>query len=175
MIFTYEVNSKVNTSHVLYSVQERGRYPPILQCHNPPTCTRWNNKYIHSDCMSVHYHSSCKLNAPIKLQTEVHVITTWPFKKLLKVWWWWWWWGGAIGQNFTIHLTYKIYSSAMLYSKGSKSWYTYFQTIIQIYIKRRKLYGQHIWFWAHSFPYMTQGWNYSHMWCDQIVSGLIIK
>lgn len=83
--------------------------------------------------------------------------------------------GGAIGQNFTIHLTYKIYSSAMLYSKGSKSWYTYFQTIIQIYIKRRKLYGQHIWFWAHSFPYMTQGWNYSHMWCDQIVSGLIIK
>jgi hypothetical protein len=67
-------------------------------------------------------------------------ITTWPFKKLLKEC------GGGRGsgtirQNFIIHLTYKIYNSAMLYSKESNSWY--FQTVIQIYIKRRKLYGQH--------------------------------
>jgi len=32
-----------------------------------------NNKYIHADCMSVHFHSSCKPNAPIKRPKEVYL------------------------------------------------------------------------------------------------------
>lgn len=117
-----------------------------------------NDKYMHADCMSVHFHSSCKPNAPIKRPKEVYLPQhghSRNFSKSVVM-------GGDDDDNKAnciIHLTYMIHKSAMLYSKEPNSWYTYFQTIIQIYIKRRKLYGQHTWFWAHSFPYVTQGWN----------------
>jgi hypothetical protein len=120
----------------------------------------WNNKCIHADCMSIHFHSSCKPNAPIKLPKQVYLSQhghSRNFSNSVVMG------DGTIRQNFIIHLTYKIYNSVMLHSKESNSWYTYFQTIIQIHIKRRKLYGQQTRFWAHSFPYMTQGWNYTVM------------
>jgi hypothetical protein len=70
--------------------------------------------------MSVHFHSSCKPNAAIKFSTEVYISQHGHSRNfsnnvvvVVVV---------AIWQSFIIHLTYKIYNSAMLYSKESNSW-----------------------------------------------------
>jgi len=138
-----------------------GRYSPILRSHNPPNCTSYEitNIYIQIACQFTFTVPANQMH-PLNIQRK-YIYHNMAIQETSQRVWWFGGGGGTIRQNFIIHLTYKIYNSAMLYSKESNSWYTYFQTIIQIYTKKRKLYGPHTQFWAHSFPYMTQGWNYT--------------